>query len=264
MGAIGRPILLVCGLTAFLLLVAVACIGGDDDDQPSGINRDNVDVVMSTFTPTSEADAANRQATQDAQETAVAATATYAFENPPPPPPTRDPNATMAPQPTLDPEAEGFRPPFTWLSDGVNMMYGVFGSYGMIDEVNQSYANVAAPFYDVGDDGLTVAPGSELEFILQEDVDPPTSMSVKIYTWADNSAIPTGTDGSIGDRLWFVPGAEPVSTTAIELDDMSFNMPGAPDRYVVLVELRWPHDERLPDPNQMPLFATYAFNIYVQ
>jgi hypothetical protein len=265
LGAIGRPVLLVCGLTAFLLVVAVACIGGDDDDQPAGSNRNNVDVVVSTFTPTVEGATPPANATRDARETAVAATATWVAENPPPPPPTRDPNATMIPQPTIDPEQEdSLRPPFTWLTDGVNQMYGVFGSYGIIDEERESYANVTAPFYDVGDVGLDVVPGGQLEFILQDDVDTPTSMTVSVYDWEENSAIPTGTDGSIGSHLWFVPRTEPVSTTSISLDDPTFAMPALPDRYVVLVELRWPHDDRLPDPVQYPLFANYAFTIHVQ
>src|SRR5690606_33126013 len=94
---IARGLLLMGALTAVLMVVAVACGGGDngDDNNEGGMSRTP---VMMTFTPTTEADATNRVATQEAmeeaRETAIAATATWQAENPPPPTWTPDPNAT--------------------------------------------------------------------------------------------------------------------------------------------------------------------------
>jgi hypothetical protein len=253
---VGRPALLVAALTVSIMLIAVACGGGSDDDSPDGQNRDNVSgVVMSTFTPTVVGATPEANVTQEARQTAAAQEATRRAENPPPPTATRDPNA--------EPEEEGLRPPYTWLSDGEDQIEGVFGAYGWFDDDMETYAGVAAPFYDVGDSGLTVAPGAELEFILQEDVDDPTMMTVSIYTWADNSAIPTGTDGSVGAYPWFVPAVAPVNSVPLEPGDTTFAMPNTPDRYVVQVQLQWPRNELLPNDPQFQIFAIYAFTVYV-
>lgn len=257
---IGRPLLLVIALTAAISLIAVACRGGDDD-APPGTNRGNVDVVMETFTPTVEGATPPGNATQDARQTEAAATATGRAENPPPPTATRDPNVT--PEAGEEINEDSLRPPRTWLSDGVDRLEGEFGAYGWFDEGMETFAGIAAPFYDVGDIGLTVSPGGEIEFILQEGIDDPTTMNVAIFTWEDNSAIPTGTDGSVEDRLWFVPAVAPVSTTIIDPANTTFTMPAEPDRYVVQVQLEWPRNERLPDDPQFRIFAVYAFNVYV-
>ena len=262
----GRSALLVGALTVVMLLVAVSCGGGGDDN---GNNKSTPQVVVQTFTPTSEADAANRQATQDAQQTAVSGTATAVAEMPAQPTNTPDPNRT--PQPWATPsDEEGLRPPYAWLTDGTDRMDGVFGKTAFFDAETGTVATILAPFYDVGDHGLTVAPGGELEFILQDDVTRPStmtgepeSMTVSIFTWADNSAIPGDTQGNVGTYPWFIGGGTPITTSPMTPGNAVFTMPAQPDRYVVQVEVHWPTGTVEENPQQLPIHAVYAFTVYV-
>lgn len=242
-GLIGRPALLVLILATVTLAVAVSCGGGDDDDStevPSD-GRPPGDVKMATFTPTVPA------ATPDPNITPAAT------EVPP----------TIA---VLTPGAQdedAFRPPAVMLSDGSDELEGEFGSYGLIDEESLSYVLITAPFFDVGEDGLTVAPGATLEFALQGDVDQPTQMTAAVYTWDDNNAIPQDVSGETGDHPWFVATVAPVDSILVAPDDPSFAMPQEPGRYVVQIEVRWPDDERLPEALRQPQFSAYAFTVYV-
>ena len=255
-------------LLVLILSIAVACGGGSDDNSN---DDDEMEVVMSTFTPTSEADAANRDATRAAEEAAANETATAVAENPAPPPPTRDPNATQV-VPTVDPEAaDGLRPPRAWISNGENQWEGVFGNFSLVHEETGTVANATAPFYDVGDEGLTVAPGGELEFILQDDVTAPSSMTgeptavtVEVYTWEGNNAIPTTQEGDAEDNLWFVPAQPPVISSPMDLEAGVFTMPATPDRYVVRVQVDWPAFDNELTPQPIPVYAVYAFTVYVE
>ena len=274
LGTVGRPALLVAALTVVMLLIAVSCGGGDDDgDDDSGPNRDDREVIMSTFTPTIEGDIPEIQKTSEARQTASAEAATEVAENPPPPTNTPDPDFTPPPGATPEPGEEGLRPPHVWLSDGTDQMEGVFGRFGFVDTATGTGAQVQAPFYDVGGNGLTVAPGTELEFILEDDVVSPSSMAVdpteltvSIFTWEDNSAIPGDTEGNVEDHYFFVPNPEsgPVSTNPMTLENPVFTMPAEPDRYVVQVDVVWPTGDEQANPQQDPIFTTYAFTVYVE
>lgn len=259
---VARALLLMGVLTAVMLVIAVACRGDESDDNTSpGIDRTP---VMQTFTPTSEADATARAEFQQTVEAAREATQTWVAENPPPPPPTRDPNA--------EPEEEGMRPPYAFLFYGDEEMEGVFGNYSWVDMETGSYGTVLAPFYDVGDFGLTVAGGGELQFALELAALTPTSMTgspimyeVEIYTWEGNNAIPTGQDGSVAAHPWFVPGMiPPVLTQPMHPEQTVFTMPAAADRYVVRIRAIWPTGNLEENPPQQEIFAVYAFTVYVR
>lgn len=240
--SIGRSVVLVTLLTTIILTIAVSCGGGDDDDAtevPSD-GRPPGDVQMATFTPTVPAATPDPNITPTATEV----------------PPTI---AVLTPG-TQDEDA--FRPPVMTLSDGNNEIGGEFGSYGLIDEESLSYVLITAPFFDVGEEGLTVAPGATLTFSL-EDANPPTQMTAAVYTWDENNAIPQDVSGETGDHPWFIQTVAPLDTFLLSADDPSFTMPQEPGRYVVQVEVRWPDDERLPEPLRQPQFSAYAFTVHV-
>jgi hypothetical protein len=250
---VGRPALLVSALTAAMLVIAVSCGGGDNDSNSSGDGEERTYTIQ-TFTPTVPGTTPDTLVTRDARQTAAANTATAVAENPP------QPTATVTPG-GPDPE-DAFRPPFTQLSDGANQMEGVAGSYALPDEESQTYPVIQAPFYDVGENGLTVPAAGQLEFSFTEEVAPPSEVQVAIYDWAENNAIPQSTDGNVGSYPVFAKRVAPVIDETFPNANPSFAMPDEPGRYVVMVEVRWPPDDRvnpqLPSPH-----ATYAFTVYV-
>ncbi len=252
---IGRPTLLVSAMTIVVLGVAVAC-GGDSDKNDDNAAGEERTYSIQTFTPTVPGSTPEALVTQDARQTAAANTATAVAENPP------APTATVTPGGPN--EENAFRPPATQLSDGTNQMDGVFGAYGLwIDDEEMNYFRVQAPFYDVGENGLTVEPTSEVEFNFVEEVEPPEETRVSIFSWAENSAIPQDTKGNVGTHPVFVaaPHTAALSSETFPDANPTVAMPDEPGRYVVLVEVRWPQDERVPE--QQPLFANYAFTVYV-
>lgn len=250
LGLVGRPALLVTALTVVMLGIAVSCGSGDGDS--SSNDDEERTYTIQTFTPTVPGTTPDTLVTRDARQTAVAATTTAVAENPPVAP------ATMTPGGHLD-EAGGIRPPVVALNAGEEQMEGVFGAFGWLDEETQTSVVIQAPFYDVGDNGLTVPAGSDMTFNILDEVDPPAQVNVSVYSWEDNSAIPTDTSGNVGTNLWFVPRIAPLSTESFTEANPSFVMPTTPDRYVVLVEVQWPPDDRV----QHPLYANYAFTVYV-
>lgn len=263
-GRIARGLLLMAALTAALMVVAVACGSDDDNENEGDISRTP---VMMTFTPTTEADATNRVATQEAMEaarnTAVAATATWIAENPPPPTNTPDPNAT--------PEDEGLRPPLAYLIADGQQLEGAFGNFSFVDMNSMSNGTIEAPFYDVMGREITVSGGTELTFELRPAFMTPTtmegepaSMNVEIYTWEGNNAIPTGLDGSVGTHPFFVPGTPPLLTQPLHVDQPVFTMPAAPNHYVVRVQVTWPTGTAEENPPQQDIYAFYAFTVHVR
>lgn len=254
-------------LTAALMVVAVACGGGDngdDNNEEGGMSRTP---VMQTFTPTTEADATNRVATQEAldemRETAVAGTATWQAENPPPPTATRDPNAT--------PEPEGLRPPLAYVSTGGQEIDGAIGNYSWVDLNTGSYGTIQAPFFDVLGREMTVTSGEELTFELRPAMIQPSTMdgepmalSVEIFTWDDNNAIPTSMEGAVGTHPFFVPSTAPVLTQPMSVNQPVFTMPADPNHYVVRVRVDWPMGTAEENPPQQEIFAYYAFTVHVQ
>ena len=251
----GRPALLVSVLTVVMLAITVSCGGGDDNSNSGDENDEERTYTIQTFTPTVPGSTPEALVTRDARQTAAAVSATEIARNPPEVP------ATMTPGGPLD-EAGGIRPPVVSLNADSGQMDGVFGSYGWIDEESESYVLIQAPFYDVGDNGLTVPAGGDMTFNILDEVDPPSEVNVSIFTWDENSAIPTDTEGNVGAHPWFAPRVAPVSTESFTAADPTFTMPDEPDRYVVQVEVRWPPDDRL-DLVQQPIFASYAFTVYV-
>lgn len=256
----------MAALTAVLMVVAVACGGGDngDDNGEGGMSRTP---VMMTFTPTTEADATNRIATQEAveelRETAIAATATWQADNPPPPTWTPDPNAT--------PEEEGLRPPLAYLSAGDLQASGAIGNYSFVDLTSGSVGTIQAPFFDVQGHEMTVSRGEELTFDLRPAMMQPTTMdgepmtlTVDIFTWEGNNAIPTGMDGSVGSHPFFVPGTPALMTQPLSLNQPVFTMPADPNHYVVRVRVDWPVGTAEENPPQQEIFAYYAFTVHVQ
>lgn len=256
---IGRPALLVTVMTVAMLTLAVSCGGGDSD---SGDNDDegNTRIVQTftpepTSTPTVFGSTPPPDMTQPARETAAAITATARAENPP------EPTVTVTPG-GPNPE-DAFRPPATELSDGENQMDGVSGSYALVDEEAQTYPVIQAPFYDVGESGLTVARGGQLEFSFTEEVAPPIEARVSIYGWEENNAIPQDTQGNVGTYPIFAQRVAPVSNETFPDANPTFSMPEELGRYVVMVEVRWPPDDRIDNPQLPTPFATYAFTVYV-
>ena len=256
---IGRPALLVTVMTVALLAIAVSCGGGGDSGGGDNEDEERTFTVQTftpapTSTPTVFGSTPQPDVTQAARQTAAANTATALAENPP------EPTATVTPG-GPNPE-DAFRPPATQLSDGANQMDGLAGSYALVDEESQTYPVIQAPFYDVGENGLTVASAGQLEFSFKEEVASPSEVHVSIYDWEENNAIPQNPEGGVGTHPVFAARVAPVSAETFPDANPSFSMPDEPGRYVVLVDARWPPDERL-DPQLPSPFANYAFTVYV-
>jgi hypothetical protein len=265
---------IVAALLLLAVSVAVAC-GGDDDEpeggdvdvettdttdaSPEGTD-DEIEVVMSTFTPTPPDNTPESVRERERQQTAFAETQTAQPQTTATQPPdvTINPNTPVATIPS-----NAVRPPELVMGTSAGQQSGTIGSMNWYDPVRNAGYNGDTPYVQMPTGNLDWASDTEASFTVPESPYAVRSTQINVFVYDDNVAIPQNSQGQVIGDYVFARQTDPVDQEQIEGATISINPDLEPGNYIIEAVVTWDGPPELEAQYNEALFTQYVFVVTV-